>query len=109
MDTEWVKLLLTVILSLVSGFTGGWVVAFRMGSWRQKIESWLSGHDSELEQIRERLGSGKVKLDHVPTIQVKLDAMTDTIKEVKDELQYQRENYVHVRECHKHRETEDGE
>ncbi len=105
----WLQLVLSGLLSLASGFIGGWVVAYHLGGFREKVTSWLNKHDEDIERINERLGSGKTKLDHVPTIQVKLEALMDTIKEVKDELQYQRENYVHVRECHKHREDEDAQ
>ncbi len=105
----WGQLVVMAIVGLCSGFAGGWMVAFRLGNWRQKVESWLKGHDKDIKRIDDRLGSGKVKLDRVPTLKVQLNAIKDTIDDIKQELQYQRDNYVHQRECQKHQEESDGE
>jgi len=35
---SWYQSLISIISAVLGGFIGGWVVAYRMGRWRQSVE-----------------------------------------------------------------------
>ena len=73
----WLQPAVMVLLSLMSGFLGGWVVAFRMGSWRQRVEDRLGVAEGRLEK-------GNPAVDKVPIVIERVDAVIKTIDEFKE-------------------------
>lgn len=73
----WWQVAYVIISAVGGGFVGGWVVAFRLGSWRQKIEDRLETHDR-------RLDKGNSAVDRVPVLITRVDVIIATISELKE-------------------------
>ena len=92
MTVTWVHVVLLAFSSLASGFIGGWVVAFRMGSWRQRVEDRLT-------TAEERLEKGNPHVDKIPLLAQRVDTLILIIEEVKVALRDFTRDVVTRREC----------
>lgn len=116
--TGWLQFGLSVLSALVGGFVGGWTVAFRMGQWRQRIDSKIEEHGRQLdagtERVRQvpllqarldsidrRLEDGDPHLGQVPVLAAKLDVVIDAINEVKGSVRMIAEHSVTHEECNR--------
>jgi len=89
---SWVQAAVSVLSAVVGGFVGGWVVAFRLGRWRQRTED-------RLEHVEEKLDSSDRALSAVPIISARLDVVLSEIREIKDGLRDDRRRFVTHEEC----------
>lgn len=88
----WIQVAVSVVCAVVGGFVGGWVVAFKLGRWRQSVED-------RLDSVEKRLGAGDRLLDVVPVIRARLDVMLEEIRELKRSLHDERQRFVTHEEC----------
>ncbi len=95
---SWVQAAVSILSAVVGGFVGGWVVAFRLGRWRQRVED-------RLEHVEERLGAGGRLLDAVPVISARLDLVLEEIRDLKRALRQERERLVTHEECDRRHAT----
>lgn len=98
-DLGWASLgwnvFIAILAALGGGFIGGWTAAFRLGSWRQRIESSLASLSTEVERINTRLTSGDRTLGSVPVL-------VNELKHVAEEMRLTRQQFpqmVSRREC----------
>lgn len=89
---SWYEALVSVISAVAGGFMGGWVVAFRMGRWRQRVED-------HLENIERRLASGDRTLYNVPIIDTRLEALVQELKALREERREDIRRFVTHEEC----------
>ncbi len=95
---DWAILVASALSGLAGGFVGGWTVAFRLGAWRQSVESRLEEHERSLE-------NGKPRVRHVPILDTKLEAVLGEIRNVRAQLREDRDRFVTRDVCEeKHRE-----
>lgn len=90
----WIQAVVSIVCAVVGGFTGGWVVAFRMGSWRQRVED-------HLRSIEERLIRGDETLDRVPIVDTRMDVVLEEIRALKKEMREERRRFVSHEECNR--------
>jgi len=89
---SWIQTIISVCSALCGGFVGGWVVAFRMGRWRQQVED-------RLDFAEERLARGDPLVGAVPIIETRLDVVLREIRDLKRELREERKHFVSHEEC----------
>jgi hypothetical protein len=94
----WLQTVVSVTSALTGGFVGGWVVAFRMGRWRQRMED-------HVESIEKRLNSGDRALENVPVIETRLDVLLTEIRSLKEEMREDRRCFVTHEECNRRHGT----
>jgi hypothetical protein len=74
----WVQTVISATSALFGGFVGGWVVAFRLGRWRQRVED-------HLESIESRLLKGDRYVDGVPVLKARVDLILEELRIIKGE------------------------
>jgi len=82
---DWVQGTVSIVSAVSGGFVGGWVVAFRMGRWRQRVED-------RLEVVEGRLANGDPHVDAVPVLRAQVDVV---LKEIRDLKEMNREAFRH--------------
>jgi len=88
----WIQTLISAISALSGGFVGGWVVAFRLGRWRQRVED-------HLESIESRLLKGDRLVDGVPVLSARVDLILEELRIIKTEMRHDRQQFVSHEEC----------
>ncbi len=94
---NWLHVLLSALGAVVGGFTGGWLVAYRMGRWRQKVEDRLDVHEARLQK-------GNPAVDAVPVLEARLDALLDEFRGLRKELRDDFAQIVTRTECDRRHE-----
>ena len=94
---SWVQAAATVVSALVGGFVGGWVVAFRLGRWRQRVED-------RLDRIDERLANGAPHVDAVPVVEARLDVVLEELRSLRKEMRQDRATFISREECDRRHE-----
>jgi hypothetical protein len=89
---SWIEAALSAASALAGGFVGGWVVAFRLGRWRQRVED-------RLESIEDRLADGGRHVDAVPVIEARLGVVLEELRALRKEMREDRATFVGRREC----------
>jgi len=84
--------LVSAASALFGGFVGGWVVAFRLGRWRQRVEDRLDSIDACLERSDRAI-------DCVPVLGARVDLILDEVRAIKAELRHDRKLFVSHEEC----------
>ena len=74
---NWVQIVMSALSALAGGFIGGCLVAYRMGRWRQWVESKIGEHDKRLEK-------GNPAVDQVPILMTRVEAIIATLDEFKE-------------------------
>ncbi|MCD6416730.1 MAG: hypothetical protein J7M08_08565 [Planctomycetes bacterium] len=90
----WFETAISAASALLGGFIGGWVVAFRLGRWRQRIEDHLEG-------IEARLSRGDNTIGSVPILETRVELILEELRAMKDELRRDRRNFVTHEECNR--------
>ena len=90
----WVQTAISATSALFGGFVGGWVVAFRLGLWRQRVED-------HLESIESRLVRGNPVVDSVPVLQTRVELILDELRSIKQEMRQDRKHFVSHEECNR--------
>ncbi len=88
----WVQVVISAASALSGGFLGGWVVAFRWGRWRQRVED-------HLESIEARLLKGDRVVDNVPVLGTRVDLILEELRAIKAEIRLERTHFVSHEEC----------
>jgi len=88
----WFQTALSALSAVCGGFVGGWVVAFRLGGWRQQVED-------RLRAAEERLERGDPHVDDVPVLKARLDIVIEELRSIKLELRQDRRQFVSHEEC----------
>jgi hypothetical protein len=88
----WAQTAVSAVSALAGGFIGGWVVAFRLGRWRQRVED-------HLESIEARLDRGDRAVGSVPVLQARVDLVLEELRAIKRELRRDRKSFVSHEEC----------
>jgi hypothetical protein len=88
----WIQTAFSAVSALCGGFVGGWVVAFRLGRWRQRVED-------HLESIESRLLRGDRAVDSVPVLSTRVDLILDEVRSIKTEMRQERKHFVSHEEC----------
>ena len=83
----WFETAVSVSSALCGGFIGGWVVAFRLGLWRQRVED-------HLENIEERLRRGDRAVDSVPVLGTRVELILEELRAIKNEKRQDRKHFV---------------
>ena len=99
---SWYEAAVSVVSAVAGGFMGGWVVAFRMGRWRQRVED-------HLENIERRLASGDRTLYNVPIIDTRLEALVEELKALRTERREDVRRFVTHEECDRRHGTDSNE
>jgi hypothetical protein len=89
---SWFQTGISVISAVTGGFVGGWVVAFRLGRWRQRVEDRLEG-------IEHRLADGDKFVGMVPVVNTRLEMMLEELREIRKALRDARTQFVTHEEC----------
>jgi len=89
---SWFQVAVSVISAVTGGFVGGWVVAFRLGRWRQRVED-------RLERIEGRLADGDRFVNMVPVVNTRMEMMLEELREIKKGLRDARTQFVTHEEC----------
>jgi len=90
----WIQTMISALSALFGGFVGGWVVAFRLGRWRQRVED-------HLESIEARLLRGDRAVDSVPVLGARVELILDELRTIKAEMRRDRERFVSHEECNR--------
>ena len=89
----WITPVISALSALVGGFAGGWLVAYRMGRWRQAVEDRLG-------VVEERLQKGDPLVETVPLIRTRLDLVVEEIRAMRKEIREDRSEERRVgKEC----------
>lgn len=88
----WLQTVISALSALFGGFVGGWVVAFRLGRWRQRVED-------HLESIESRLLKGNRAVDAVPVLSTRVDLILEEVRAIKSEMRQDRKQFVSHEEC----------
>jgi len=88
----WIQTAISAASALFGGFVGGWLVAFRLGRWRQRIEDHLTS-------IEARLSKGDRVAGSVPILRTRVDLILEELRSMKEELREDRKNFVSHEEC----------
>jgi len=95
---SWMQTVVSALSALGGGFVGGWLVAFRLGGWRQRTED-------RLEHLEERQARADRALDAIPVVRVRADLILEELRTMRGEMRSDRKNFVTHEECdrrHKH-------
>jgi len=87
-----VQVVLYLVSGVAGGFLGGFMVAFRIGSWRQQVDDRLEAHEC-------RLRDGTDRVRNVPVLSAKIDALIETVGELKLLVRTVANESVTHREC----------
>ena len=119
---DWVWPLLS---ALMGGFIGGWTVAFRLGSWRQRTEGRQEAlektiarievmaeenrearvtNEQRLREIDKRLERGGQHIEDVPVLSARFEALTEELREIKLVLRQELPRLVSKEECQRRHE-----
>ncbi len=90
----WMQTAVSAASALCGGFIGGWVVAFRLGRWRQRMED-------DLDHVRSRLNRGDRAVDNVPVIGTRVDLILEELRTIKSEMRHDRKQFVSHEECNR--------
>jgi hypothetical protein len=90
----WVQTLLSAGSAVCGGFIGGWVVAFRIGRWRQRMED-------QLANIQARLDRGDGVVESVPILATRVDLILEELRAIKNEMRQDRKSFVSHEECNR--------
>ncbi len=90
----WVETVVSAGSALCGGFIGGWVVAFRLGLWRQRVEDHLSSFE-------ERLTRGDRAVDSVPVLSTRVELILEELRAIKGEMRSDRRGFVSHEECNR--------
>lgn len=90
----WVETAVSAGSALCGGFVGGWVVAFKLGLWRQRVEDHLAS-------IEERLGRGDRAVDSVPILGTRVELILEELRAIKGEMRQDRKGFVSHEECNR--------
>jgi hypothetical protein len=85
---------ISAMSALAGGFAGGWVVAYRLGAWRQKV-------DSDLTTMRQRLAHGGRAVDTIPVITTRVDLILEELRTIRREMGRDRKHFVTHEECNR--------
>jgi hypothetical protein len=88
----WVQTGVSAVSALCGGFVGGWVVAFRLGRWRQRVEDHLASVEARLTRADGIIGS-------VPVLSTRIDLVLEELRSIKDGLRHDRRDFVTHEEC----------
>ncbi len=88
----WFQTAISAASALFGGFIGGWVVAFRLGRWRQRVED-------HLECIEARLSKGDRAVDSVPVLSTRVDLILEELRSIRGDLRHDRQSFVTHEEC----------
>ena len=88
----WLQSVISALSALCGGFVGGWVVAFRLGRWRQRVED-------HLESIEARLRTGDRAVGNVPVLTTRVDLILEEVRAIKLEMRQDRKQFVTHEEC----------
>lgn len=88
----WIQTAISAASALAGGFVGGWVVAFRLGRWRQRVED-------HLESIESRLLRGDTAVDTVPVLTARVELILEELRIIKAEMRQDRKHFVSHEEC----------
>ena len=88
----WLQTVISATSALCGGFVGGWLVAFRLGLWRQRVED-------HLENIESRLAKGDAAVDSVPLLRTRVDLILEELRIIKTEMRHDRKHCVSHEEC----------
>lgn len=90
----WIQTAISATSALFGGFVGGWVVAFRLGRWRQRVED-------HLESIEARLVRGNPAVDSVPVLETRVELILDELRTIRQEMRQDRSRFVSHEECNR--------
>ena len=98
-----VMTVISLVVAVLGGFTGGWVVAFRMGAkWAGEIEALRA----RIAANEERLKRGDARVDLVPVLEARLDIMLESMGEIKQMMRDGFRTFQTKEQCEeKHRVT----
>lgn len=96
---NWLDLGMSAVAALIGGCVGGCIVAFKEGRWRQKVED-------RLKAAEERLEKGDPPIGEVPILRTRLQAIMETLAEIKHELREERKMFVPRTECDRRHEAD---
>ena len=89
---SWITTLTSALSALAGGFAGGWLVAFRLGSWRQRVEDHLASLESRLSH------AGRA-METVPVLSTRLDLILEELRTIRAEMRQDRQQFVSHEEC----------
>jgi len=92
MTPTWTHAILYALSSLVGGFVGGWLIAYRVGRWRQGVDAQLASH-------QERLDSGKDRVRAVDVIESQVETVLNELRDMRKEMREDRSRFVTHEEC----------
>jgi len=78
-DWGWSMVAISGLSGLIGGIVGGWIMAFRIGSWRQRVEDRLDQHDA-------RLANGTPRVRAIPVLETKLEVLLEEVRGLKAQL-----------------------
>jgi len=91
---NWFQMIASAVSALSGGFIGGWVVAFRLGRWRQRVED-------HLESIEARQLRGDRAVDSVPVLGTRVELILEELRAIKLEMRQDRKHFVSHEECNR--------
>jgi len=89
--TLW-QTLTSAASALAGGFAGGWLVAFRLGRWRQHVED-------KLRWVEESLARGGRAVDSIPVLRTRVDLILEELRTLRAEIRQDRGQFVTHEEC----------
>jgi len=90
----WLETAVSAGSALCGGFVGGWVVAFKLGLWRQRVEDHLAS-------IEGRLSRGDRAVNSVPVLSTRVELILEELRAIKSEMRTERRGFVSHEECNR--------
>lgn len=73
---NWLTIVVSSLSAVAGGFIGGWVVAYRIGRWRENVEGRLAAAEARLER-------GDPHVGKVPILRERLEVVIAGLEEIK--------------------------
>ncbi len=70
------RLIFVMAGAVIGGFAGGWMVAFRLGTWRSDIEARVQANEARLQR-------GDAHVGKVPVLQERIDTVLAEVRDIK--------------------------
>jgi len=92
--SAWLQIVISGLSALLGGVVGGWLVAFKIGAWQQRVNDRLDAHEARLQR-------GNPAVDQVPVMAAKFEALIEDVREIKDNLRDWMPRLVTKEECNR--------
>ena len=84
--------IVSAVSALGGGFVGGWLVAFRLGGWRQRVEDHLAA-------LERRVARTDGSIESISVLTTRVELLIEELRTLRAEIRQDRQVFVTHEEC----------